>query len=90
MLLFHAFGRCFKYSKEITDITTNDPKDESLACVSQASRHLPGLVKARSPLLSESAIGIPIPNPKVRSPFPFQIPKGDRPFFIHSRTYSTC
>ncbi|MEG4484550.1 hypothetical protein [Microcoleus sp. D2_18a_B4] len=35
LLLFNAFGRCFKYSKEITDITTNDPKDESLACVSQ-------------------------------------------------------
>ncbi len=26
----------------------NDPKDESLACVSQASRHLRGLVTARS------------------------------------------
>jgi len=26
----------------------NDPKDSSLACVSQASRHLRGLVKARS------------------------------------------
>jgi hypothetical protein len=26
----------------------NDPKDSSLACVSQASRHLRGLLKARS------------------------------------------
>ncbi|WP_333156498.1 hypothetical protein [Microcoleus sp. B9-D4] len=62
MLLFNAFGRCFKYSKEITDITTNDPKDESLACVSQFVGIYEDLSKLDRPFL-----------PKVRSAYNFSM-----------------